>query len=66
MFVTIGVCHAIGVSNFLVHHLEQLKEDCSVAPHVNQVEFVCFQKTLNKIKCVYLAKKPLGSFRPGV
>lgn len=38
-FISKGVCRAIGVSNFLVHHLEQLKEDCSVTPHVNQVEF---------------------------
>ena len=36
-FVIIGMCRAIGVSNFLVHHLEQLKEDCCVMPHVNQV-----------------------------
>ncbi|XP_028328090.1 uncharacterized oxidoreductase ZK1290.5 isoform X1 [Gouania willdenowi] len=34
-----GVCRAIGVSNFLVKHLEQLKEDCNVVPHVNQVEY---------------------------
>lgn len=39
-----GVCRAIGVSNFLVHHLEQLKEDCSVVPHVNQVEYHPFQQ----------------------
>uniref|UniRef100_A0A3Q1H1C3 Zgc:110366 n=1 Tax=Acanthochromis polyacanthus TaxID=80966 RepID=A0A3Q1H1C3_9TELE len=32
-----GVCRAIGVSNFVIRHLEQLKEDCSVVPHVNQV-----------------------------
>uniref|UniRef100_A0A671XQB3 Zgc:110366 n=2 Tax=Sparus aurata TaxID=8175 RepID=A0A671XQB3_SPAAU len=44
-----GVCHAIGVSNFLVHHLEQLKEDCSVVPHVNQVEYHPFQQP-NKLK----------------
>ena len=37
--VTIGVCRAIGVSNFQVHHLKELKEDCSVVPHVNQVGF---------------------------
>uniref|UniRef100_UPI003AAA9045 glyoxal reductase-like n=1 Tax=Centroberyx gerrardi TaxID=166262 RepID=UPI003AAA9045 len=34
-----GKCRAIGVSNFLIHHLEQLKEDCTVVPHVNQVEY---------------------------
>ncbi|KAJ3595346.1 hypothetical protein NHX12_004650 [Muraenolepis orangiensis] len=39
-----GVCRAIGVSNFLVHHLEQLKEDCSVVPHVNQVEYHVYQQ----------------------
>ncbi|XP_056452241.1 uncharacterized oxidoreductase ZK1290.5-like [Gadus chalcogrammus] len=39
-----GVCRAIGVSNFLVPHLEQLKEDCSVLPHVNQVEYHVYQQ----------------------
>ncbi|XP_029971458.1 uncharacterized protein LOC115405852 [Salarias fasciatus] len=39
-----GVCRAIGVSNFLIRHLEQLKEDCSVVPHVNQVEYHPFQQ----------------------
>ncbi|XP_013887343.1 uncharacterized oxidoreductase ZK1290.5 isoform X2 [Austrofundulus limnaeus] len=39
-----GICRAIGVSNFLVSHLEQLKEDCSVVPHVNQVEYHPFQQ----------------------
>uniref|UniRef100_A0A3B5PQF2 Zgc:110366 n=1 Tax=Xiphophorus maculatus TaxID=8083 RepID=A0A3B5PQF2_XIPMA len=39
-----GICRAIGVSNFVVHHLEQLKEDCSVVPHVNQVEYHPFQQ----------------------
>ena len=37
--VTVGVCRAIGVSNFMVHHLQQLKEDCSEIPHVNQVRY---------------------------
>ncbi|KAM6989679.1 putative oxidoreductase ZK1290.5 [Tautogolabrus adspersus] len=41
-----GVCRSIGVSNFLVHHLEQLKEDCSVVPHVNQVEYHPFQQPI--------------------
>ncbi|XP_076829801.1 putative oxidoreductase ZK1290.5 isoform X2 [Brachyhypopomus gauderio] len=39
-----GLCRAIGVSNFLVPHLDELKEDCSVVPHVNQVEFHPFQQ----------------------
>ncbi|XP_037402499.1 glyoxal reductase isoform X2 [Pygocentrus nattereri] len=39
-----GLCHAIGVSNFLIPHLKELKEDCGVVPHVNQVEFHPFQQ----------------------
>ena len=34
-----GHAHAIGVSNFLVHHLEDLLEEARVTPMVNQVEF---------------------------
>ncbi|XP_047444606.1 glyoxal reductase [Mugil cephalus] len=45
-----GVCRAIGVSNFLVHHLDQLKEDCSVVPHVNQVEYHPFQQPYHLIE----------------
>ena len=30
---------AIGVSNFLKHHLEDVLEDCKVVPMVNQMEF---------------------------
>ncbi|XP_069593499.1 uncharacterized oxidoreductase ZK1290.5-like isoform X4 [Ranitomeya imitator] len=40
----LGVCRSIGVSNFLIHHLEQLKEDCDVVPHLNQVEYHPFQR----------------------
>lgn len=34
-----GRAKAIGVSNFLPHHLDTLLEDASVVPAVNQVEF---------------------------
>jgi diketogulonate reductase-like aldo/keto reductase len=34
-----GKVRAIGVSNFLVHHLEELTKSCSVRPVINQVEF---------------------------
>uniref|UniRef100_A0A8B9DFP0 NADP-dependent oxidoreductase domain-containing protein n=1 Tax=Anser cygnoides TaxID=8845 RepID=A0A8B9DFP0_ANSCY len=37
LFLLLGLCRSIGVSNFLISHLEQLKEDCVVTPHVNQV-----------------------------
>lgn len=43
-----GVCKAIGVSNFLEEHLEELFQVCSVKPHLNQIEFhpYCNQKKL--------------------
>ncbi|MEE4285651.1 MAG: aldo/keto reductase [Mariniphaga sp.] len=34
-----GLIRAIGVSNFLVHHLEDFLPECNVVPAVNQVEF---------------------------
>ena len=34
-----GKIRAIGVSNFLVHHLEDFLPECTVIPAVNQVEF---------------------------
>lgn len=37
-----GACRAIGVSNFEIHHLEELRRISSVLPAVNQVEFSPF------------------------
>ena len=34
-----GKIRAIGVSNFLVHHLEELISGCEIKPMVNQIEF---------------------------
>ncbi|GLI05767.1 glyoxal reductase [Paenibacillus tyrfis] len=34
-----GLVRAIGVSNFKVHHLEELLQDSEIVPAVNQVEF---------------------------
>lgn len=34
-----GVVRAIGLSNFLVHHIEDILEVCEVRPSVNQIEF---------------------------
>lgn len=33
-----GLTRAIGVSNYMVHHLEELLEHCDVPPAVNQIE----------------------------
>ncbi|KAM9620013.1 LOW QUALITY PROTEIN: putative oxidoreductase YtbE, partial [Morphnus guianensis] len=40
----LGLCRSIGVSNFLICHLEQLKEDSVITPHVNWVEYHPFQR----------------------
>lgn len=34
-----GFVRAIGVSNFQIHHLEDILADCEIKPMVNQVEF---------------------------
>lgn len=34
-----GRAKAIGVSNFQVHHLEDILRDCQIVPAVNQIEF---------------------------
>jgi diketogulonate reductase-like aldo/keto reductase len=34
-----GKMRAIGVSNFMIHHLEQLSRHCRILPMVNQYEF---------------------------
>ena len=34
-----GVCRAIGVSNYALHHLEELRSHADVVPAVDQVEF---------------------------
>ena len=34
-----GKARAIGVSNYLVHHLDQLAETATVMPSINQIEF---------------------------
>lgn len=43
-----GKCKAIGVSNFLQQHLEEISEICTIKPHVNQIEFhpYCHPKDL--------------------
>jgi len=34
-----GVCKAIGVANFNLHHLKELEDNCSIMPMVNQIEY---------------------------
>ena len=37
-----GLCKSIGVSNFLIHHLDELQASSSIVPAINQVEFSPF------------------------
>lgn len=43
-----GKTKAIGVSNYTIKHLEEMKEYANITPHVNQVEFhpYLYQKDL--------------------
>ena len=43
-----GLVRAIGVSNYTIQHLEELLEDCTIEPAVNQVEYhpFLYQKKL--------------------
>lgn len=60
-----GRARAIGVSNFLEHHLEYLLPHCNVVPMVNQVEFhpylqqPALQKYCNEKKIQFEAWSPI-------
>lgn len=43
-----GLIRSIGVSNFLIRHLEEMKKECEVIPALNQVEWhpMCFDLDL--------------------
>jgi methylglyoxal/glyoxal reductase len=45
-----GLIRSIGVSNFLIKHLEDMKRDCEVVPALNQVEWhpKCFDEKLQE------------------
>ena len=64
-----GKVKAIGVSNFLVHHLESLLEVCEIKPMVNQIEYhpgYLQTETVNYCKAndiLVEAWSPIGSGR---
>ncbi len=43
-----GKIKAIGISNFKVHHIEEIMENCEIKPMVNQIEFhpSCLEKEI--------------------
>ena len=50
-----GKCRAIGVSNYMIRHLEELLDSSSTIPAVNQVEFspYLYQKDLLEFCCFH-------------
>jgi diketogulonate reductase-like aldo/keto reductase len=64
-----GKVRAIGVSNFLIHHLETLLETATITPAVNQIEFHPFNvqaellEFCRKAKILVEAWSPLGRGR---
>ncbi len=46
-----GACRAIGVSNYLTNHLEELLASCNIPPTVNQIELspYCFQSRMDTV-----------------
>jgi diketogulonate reductase-like aldo/keto reductase len=48
---------AIGVSNFMINHLEELLDNCSIIPVVNQVEFHPWM--FNKVLLKYCKEKKI-------
>lgn len=65
-FLQNKTARAIGVANFTEKHLEELFEDCTVKPMVNQIELhpYCQQQELEKFNTskglITLASSPLG------
>jgi diketogulonate reductase-like aldo/keto reductase len=45
-----GLCRAIGVSNFMPKHLDELLADCDVVPMVNQVELSPYLQQKDVVK----------------
>jgi diketogulonate reductase-like aldo/keto reductase len=68
----LGKVRAIGVSNFSQRHLEQLREDCTIMPMVNQIEVhpLCQQRDLvaysQSLGVVVQAYAPFASGSPGI
>jgi len=59
-----GKVRAIGVSNFLVHHLQDLLQDARIRPMVNQVEFHPYLQQPDLQKFCRLNQIQLEAWRP--
>ncbi|HEC43003.1 MAG TPA: aldo/keto reductase [Bacteroides sp.] len=51
-----GRCRAIGVSNYMVHHLEELLENSETVPAINQIEMSPYNYLL-RIETIKLCRK---------
>lgn len=58
-----GRVRAIGVSNFLPHHIENLLQNCEIRPAVDQIEF---HPGYTQEMTVQYCKEKIFRFRPGV
>ena len=54
---------AIGVSNFLPHHIENILQNCEIRPAVDQIEF---HPGYTQEMTVQYCKEKIFRFRPGV
>ena len=59
-----GHCKAIGVSNFLEHHLQEIMDNFSIVPAVNQVEFHPYLYQEDLLKFCQANKIVLESYSP--
>jgi diketogulonate reductase-like aldo/keto reductase len=59
-----GITKSIGVSNFIIRHLEQLKETSTITPAVNQIELHPFFNRKNLIEYCKNEKIAVESYSP--
>jgi diketogulonate reductase-like aldo/keto reductase len=59
-----GKCRAIGVSNYMIWHLEELLENSSTTPAVNQVEFSPYLYQKNLLEFCRSHKIQLEAYSP--
>lgn len=59
-----GRCRAIGVSNFMPRHLDELLQSAEVPPAVNQFEIHPFQQQRDVVERSHAANIPVAAYSP--
>ena len=59
-------CKAIGVSNYMEHHLDELLEDCHISPAVNQIELspYCYNSRAGTVELCRTNQIAVESYSP--